>query len=51
MGKIMKRYTIVEYAKEKKVTRKTVHLWIKKNLVKTEKLPSGRKLIVEEGEK
>lgn len=44
----MKRYTINEYAEEKKVTRKTVHDWIKKKLVKTELLPSGRKLIIED---
>jgi predicted site-specific integrase-resolvase len=47
----LKRYTIEEYAKEKKVTRKTVHNWIKNNLVKTEILPSGRKLIIEEAKK
>lgn len=47
----MKRFTIIEYAKEKKVTRKTVHEWIKNNLVKTEILPSGRKLVIEDVKK
>jgi|GEM_PF-4844445 len=41
-------YLIKEYAVLKKVSYRTVWNWINKDLVKTEKLPSGRVLVVED---
>lgn len=41
-------YTIKEFANLKKVTYQTALLWVRKGIVKTEKLPSGRALIVED---
>ena len=42
-------YKVSEYAKLKRVTVRTVWNWIKAELVKTEKTPSGGILIVEDG--
>jgi len=43
----MKKYTPKEYATLKKVTSRTILNWIKKDLVKFEKLPNNRFLIIE----
>lgn len=39
-------YTINEYAKKMKVHRKTVENWIKKDLLKLEYTPTGKKRII-----
>jgi hypothetical protein len=44
----MKRVKVSEYAKMKAVTYRTVWNWVKKDLVKYEKLPSGTILIIVE---
>lgn len=41
-------YTIKEFAALKKVTYQTALLWVRNDKVKTEKLPSGRVLVVED---
>ncbi len=40
------RLTIVEAAEHWKVDRRTIERWIKADKLKTELLPSGRKLIL-----
>ena len=40
-------YTIKEYSEMKNVSYRTVHKWIKKELLTTTKLPSGRTRIIE----
>lgn len=44
----MKKVKISEYAKLNAVTYRTVWNWVKKGLVKYEKLPSGTILIIVE---
>lgn len=41
------KYKISEYAKLKKVTYRTVWNWVKADLVKYEKTPTGRILIID----
>lgn len=40
------RMTIIEAAKHWKVTRKTIDRWVESGKLKTEILPSGRKLVI-----